>query len=186
MSEIWKDVKGYEDLYQISNEGRLRSLDKMVLCRNGHRRKVPGRILKPRILSNGYIQYMLSEDGIKKYFYAHRLVAIAFIPNGEGLPEINHRNEIKTDNRVENLEWCNSSYNNRYGTKIERQNTNTNRDYTKNNMRKVNQYALDGQLIAQYEGIRIASKVTGIPEQSISKCCRKIMHQTHGFKWGYV
>jgi hypothetical protein len=135
---------------------------------------------------SGYIQYLLCEDGVKRYFYAHRLVAMAFIPNLEDLPEVNHINEVKTDNRVENLEWCDSKYNNNFGTKNKRGNANNDRKYCEQNRKLVNQYDLDGNLVATFEGMRVASKATGVLEQSISKCCRGLISQTAGTKWAYA
>ena len=104
-NEIWKDVPGYSGLYQVSNLGRIKSF----MNQYGHGE----RIIKGEITKTGYIQVSLNH----KRFKIHRLVATAFIPNPESLPQINHKNEIKTDNRVENLEWCTAKYNSNYGTK---------------------------------------------------------------------
>ena len=107
--EIWKDIEGYEGRYQISNRGNVKSLN---YNHNGKE-----KILKP-IINNkhGYAYVGLHLEGKTKNYYIHRLVAIAFIPNPDNLPEVNHRDENKENNTVENLEWCDRAYNCNYGT----------------------------------------------------------------------
>jgi hypothetical protein len=96
MKEVWKDIRGYEGKYQVSNLGRVKSFDSY------------GKIqyLKPTIHHNGYLQIVLYKNNKYLHYKVHRLVAQAFIPNAENKPEVNHKNCIKTDNRVDNLEWC--------------------------------------------------------------------------------
>ena len=106
-NEIWKDVKGYEGLYQVSNIGRIWSVNRQ-------------KYLKP-YEGNGYLKIdLFAKNGKRKKEYIHRLVALAFIPNPENLPEVNHKDENKYNNCVNNLEWCTHQYNNKYGTKVER------------------------------------------------------------------
>lgn len=105
--EVWKDIDGYEGVYQVSNMGRIKSLTRKVWNYTK-----PGRILKPCMKENGYLHVSLHNgDKHEKHAHVHRLVAQAFIPNPENLPEVNHKNFNKEDNRVENLEWCTSRYN---------------------------------------------------------------------------
>ena len=120
-NEIWKDIKGYEGLYQISNKGRVYSIPRSINKSDGKTQFVRGRILKPYIKQNKYLEADLCTEGKVKRYLIHRLVAEAFIPNPNNLPEVNHKNEVKTDNNVENLEWCTPKYNTNYGTGRQRQ-----------------------------------------------------------------
>lgn len=113
MNEIWKDVKGYEGLYQVSNLGRVKSLDR--IDRKGRLRK--GRILKPSSNGRGYLNVCLTVDNIPHTIKVHRLVAEAFISNPDNLPQVNHKDEIKTNNHADNLEWCTAEYNSNYGSR---------------------------------------------------------------------
>ena len=123
MQEIWKPVKNYECLYEVSNLGRVRSLDRIqfIKKKNGIEMQRPqkGKVLKPIFDGRGlYQQVTLSKQGEGgKRHLIHRLVAIAFIPNPDNLPEVNHKDECKTNNCVDNLEWCDHKYNNNYGSK---------------------------------------------------------------------
>jgi len=101
--QVWKDIKNYEGLYEVSNYGNVRSLKYGKI-----------KYLKPADDGNGYYFVNLSKNGIVKNFKIHRLVANAFIPNPNNLPQINHKDEDKTNNKANNLEWCNNQYNTRY------------------------------------------------------------------------
>lgn len=109
-NEVWKPVKGYEGLYEVSNLGNVRSVDRHVM--NGNRCcLLKGKPRKPYFISTGYLMADLFKNGQGKKYLIHRLVAEAFIPNPENLPCIDHINTIKTDNRVENLRWCSNKEN---------------------------------------------------------------------------
>lgn len=114
MEEIWKDIEGYEGNYQVSSLGRVRSLDRHVNHHKGGKKIVHGKILNPFINWDGYIRVELSKLCSKKKFFIHRLVADSFIPNPENKPEVNHKNGIKSDNFIENLEWMTSSENQKH------------------------------------------------------------------------
>ena len=114
MEEIWKDVKGYEELYQVSNYGQIRSVDRTVGYRyKGKQRIYKGRMLK-QVVRNGYLSVSLSKENKLKQKNIHRLVAEAFLPNPFNLPVINHIDENKKNNMVSNLEWCSCAYNTNY------------------------------------------------------------------------
>ena len=109
MEEIWKDIEGYEGIYQVSNNGRVRSLLYNKI-----------KMLKTQTYKRGYKYIALSKNGEKKKYKIHRLVAQAFIPNPNNYPQINHKDEDKSNNYINNLEWCTPKYNNNFGTRNER------------------------------------------------------------------
>ena len=161
MTEIWRDIKGYEGLYQVSNLGNVRRLVGFR-CRNE-------RIIKPRKKANGYLQVILQDNGIKKCVHIHRLVAEAFIPNTDNLPEVNHIDEDKTNNRVSNLEWCTRKYNAEYSL-----------------AKPVNQYTLSGEFVKQWVSTRAIERQCGVHQQNIWHCCKGKIKSAYGFKWYYV
>lgn len=115
-SEVWRDVVGYEGLYKISNKGKVYS----VARKDTIGRKRAGLILKPKFHAEGYLRVTLYKNGTRKHKMIHRLVLEAFVENPNNYPEVNHRDENKNNNCVENLEWCTGDYNLRYGTRIKR------------------------------------------------------------------
>ena len=119
MTEIWLPIEGYENLYEVSSLGRVRSLERTVTSKNGVTQKFPGKILKPGVV-RGYLMVELCKNGIRRSYYIHRLVSTAFIPNPNNLPQVNHLSEDKLNNSVENLEWCSAKENSNYGTRTKR------------------------------------------------------------------
>lgn len=111
MDEIWKDIEGYEGYYQVSNKGRIKGIRLMY-------QHTEERILKPfsNQKGSGYLKVKIYKDTVMKPAYVHRLVANAFLPNPNNYPDINHKDENPHNNSVDNLEWCNESYNMSYGT----------------------------------------------------------------------
>ena len=169
MEEIWKDIEGYEGLYQVSNIGRVKSLRKNI-------------ILKSKIERNGYERVNLSVNNIHKDYSIHRMVANAFISNPDNLPQVNHKDENKTNNCVENLEWCDCKYNVNYGTGIRRcQLSNTNGKCSK----PVLQYTLDGTFIKEWKSTMDVQRNLGFAQSNISACCRNIRKTAYGYLWKY-
>lgn len=118
--EIWKEIPGFEGFYEVSQYGNVRSLDRIIVFKDGRKIKKKGTVLKPIINQDGYLNVQLSKSDHVKTARIHRLVAEAFILNPEQLPEVNHKDEDKTNNNVNNLEWCDRFYNCGYGTRNKR------------------------------------------------------------------
>lgn len=188
MEEIWKEIAGYEGLYQVSNMGRVKSLDRVVkISTMGSIRLVKSRILKPNLNTHGYLYVNLSKEGKVVPKKVHRLIAEAFIPNPDNKPFIDHINTVTTDNRIENLRWCTQKENMNNPISIENcKNTNKNKS--------VAQYSLEGELIAVYPSVMEAARQTGCNNASIHSCCnggyyrkgKLIKYTKHkGFKWKY-
>lgn len=174
MNEEWRDIPGFEGLYKVSNKGEVKSLN--------YRRTNRERILKPGKDRNGYFQLLLYKKGKIKNMQIHRLVAQAFIPNPYNLPQVNHRNECKTDNRVENLEFCTQEYNLKYGSHNDR--------VVKANINnpKKSKSVICIETGKIYPSTMEAQRQLGFPHQHIVSCCnKKYGHKTVcGFHFEYV
>lgn len=171
--EVWRDIIGFEGLYQVSDLGRVKSL------LNGRERVLVGRKNK-----DGYLLVSLCKDGNAKKCYVHRLVAEAFIPNPDNLPQVNHRDECKSNNVVSNLEYCDRKYNNNYGTRTERSaKARTNHP---NTSKTVFQYTKDGSLVRLYPSTMEAVRRTGYDKGYISQCCLGKRKQAYGYIWSYT
>lgn len=183
--EEWRDIEGYEGLYQVSNFGRVKSLSRYARMKGNSAREVKERILKLDNV-NGYRAVGLSINGHVHTYRVHRLVAKAFIPNPHNLPYINHKDEVRSNNKVSNLEWCTPLYNNLYGTAIERKKEKLKYCNHSRSARKVAQYSLDGKLINVFESIAEAYRKTGA-RHIASVCCGKANHRTAGgYIWRHV
>ena len=179
MEEVWKDIEGFEGLYQVSNLGRVKSLERTVWNKGrGCYRIVAEKILKAGDNGHGYLHVSLSKDGKSKTCRVNRLVAMAFIPNPDNLPEVNHKNEDKTNNRVENLEWCSKLYNINYGTGIKRR-------AEKQSKPIIGINKVSG-LILEFPSISEASKQTGISLGGICECCTSKRNSIKGYYWFYA
>ena len=183
MEEIWKDIEGYEGLYQVSNLGRVRSLDRYVekavhpgfppstvLCK--------GRILKQGYCRCGYAHVCLTKKGVpNKIARIHRLVARAFVQGYFEGAVVNHKDENPKNNRADNLEWCTQKYNVSYNGASYRA--------RENRRKKVVQMTKDGKVIATFESSREAARQTGIRNGNICAACSGRYKQSHGYIWKY-
>lgn len=187
MEEIWKDIKGYEGLYQVSNFGRVKSLDRWAEQKNRKSRFIKGVMKKQHINKSGYLTVGLCKDSKGTHYLVHRLVADAFIPNVENLSEVNHKDEVKTNNCVDNLEWCNHYYNSNYGTRTERMIPLLNTARKKSNevlSKTVYQYSLEGDLIKIYNSTHATTKY-GFSQGCVARCCRGESETYKGYIWKY-
>ena len=158
MTETWKAIAGYEGLYEISDQGRVKSL-----------KYGKEKILKPGKNTCGYLQVNLCKDGHAKQTSIHRLVAEAFIQNPNNLETINHKDEMKTNNAASNLEWMTRGDNIIYSQ-----------------ARQVQMFdKKTGELLATFPSTRGAERVTGIYQSDISKCCKGKLKSAGGFLWQY-
>ena len=161
MNEIeeFRDIPGYEGVYEVSNLGRVR--------RNG-------KILKPIKDKDGYLRVNLCKNGIRRTSsLIHRLVALAFLHNPDNKPQINHKDEDKTNNAVDNLEWCDAKYNMNYGTRNEKIS------------KPVLQYDLLGNFIREWPSMIKVEEELGIDQGNISHCCIGNRKSAGGFIWKF-
>ena len=164
--EIWKDIKNYEGIYQINNFGKIKSAYKKGNnCNN--------KILKVSYTYNGYERVGLSKNNKTKKYLVHRLVAETFIPNPNNYPCINHKDENKQNNNINNLEWCTRSYNINYGNR----NNNLNKE--------VWQYDLKGNFIKKWKSTMEIQRSLGYKNQNISSACRGKSRTAYNYIWKY-
>lgn len=184
--EEWKAIKGYENIYEVSSLGNVRSLDRKILQKNNGVLKefnYKGKKLKKVINTNGYYVVHLSKNQKNKHVNIHRIVAETFIPNPNKYRVVNHKDENKLNNCVDNLEWCTYLYNTRYGTGIERRI----KSAIKNNKLGVpiNQYDLDGKFIKKFPSSKEIQRQYGFNHSNITKCCRGVYKTMYGYIWRY-
>ena len=182
VAEIWRPIAGYEGLYEVSNLGRVRSLDRIQYnpVAATHKTFHPGHIMNGVVSHRGYRMVALRDiNGKRKNCSVHRLVAMAFIQNPNNLPFVNHLNYDKLDNRVENLEWCTEFENVHYGR------ADRIRQANQPNNKPVLQYSLDGEFLCEYINITSAARVVNTTRANIRKCCNGIYKHAAGYKWTY-
>ena len=180
MKEIWKDIKGYEGLYQVSNLGRVKSLN--------YNRKNIEKTLKPVLYYNKYYSYTLYKNKKKKVFLAHRIVAINFIENINNKEYVNHIDGNKLNNNVDNLEWVTPSENNIHAFENGLNYSPSKGKFGKDNRLSKEIYQLDknNKIINHFFGLREAERITGINHSFISACCKNKVKTAGGYVWKYI
>lgn len=180
IDEIWRDVVGYEDLYQVSNNSRVRS--KIEKTRIADKEN---RIMRQKMDDKGYLRVNLHKDGVCKAELVSRLVANAFIPNPDNLPHVGHDDDIKTNNHVSNLYWTNSAENNRHNGKLERFHAAHNDKIdiiTKKLSQKVKATSLDGSHEMVFDSMQDAAR-SGFDQGKISMCVNGKRNNHKGYRW---
>ena len=168
MKEIWKDIEGYEGLYQVSNLGRVKSLARTVTYRNGKVHHYAETTLSQCKQKKGYLKVYLTKGETHRNVFVHRLVANAFVPNHNNLDQINHIDENPQNNCADNLEWCDCQYNVDYSLS-----------------KPVCQCDMGGEIVAVWNSIIEASRATNIPDTNIGNCCKGKYKQAGGYVWKY-
>lgn len=183
--EKWCPIKDFEGLYEVSNYSRIRSIKRdVIFYRNGKQvKRTFGGIFLKKHFCCGYERVRLRKNGKYYDILVHRLVAEAFIPNPEGYPQVNHKDENKTNNFVLNLEWCTAEYNMNYGTRNERSGEKLKN--CKATSKQVFQCAKDGTLIKVWPSVSECGR-NGYNVSAVASCCRgeRITHKK--YKWSYV
>ena len=180
----WKDIVGYENEYQINQFGEIRTLKDSPKLKKYD-------VLKPQISKrNGYVYQMLYKNGKEKLLRVHRLVAMAFLPNPNNLPQVNHKDGNKQNNSVDNLEWCEQSDNMKHAYKNGLQIPSENQRRAIINTNKLKQKKVcqikDGEVINTFSGISEASRQTKISISCILRCCNLKRKSTNGYEWRFL
>lgn len=171
-NEQWKQIVGYENSYLISNYGRIKSLERKI-----HNKTYKEKIMKLEISKDGYLRVDLYKNTNKKHKKVHRLVAQAFLNNYNEKCCINHKDENKHNNLINNLEICNYSYNINYGTRNQR--------VAKKLSKKINQYDINGNFIKTWNSMMEIKRELNIEPSYISYCCNNKLKQAKGFIFKY-
>lgn len=175
IEETWKPLDDFEGLYEVSNLGNVRSVDHQVRCNSGVK-TVRGRILKPCDRGNSYPFVTCRKNGKQYNVSVHRAVAIAFIPNPFGLPEVNHKDCDTFNSHADNLEWCDRTYNNTYNGRA--------KAAAKKRWKEVQQIR-NGEVVGNWESLTKAGEMTGFAIGNISACCAGKRKKAYGYEWRY-
>ena len=196
--ETWKDISGFEHMYQVSSLGRIKSLSRTVAVRGGYRTTTE-KLLNCSHLPNGYVQVHLSKNHHVSMKLLHRLVAEAFIPNPDNFPCINHKDGDPSNNCVDNIEWCTYEYNSNYPICKQRQSLAMHRRYAKDpdflmackqrldryhaqSRRRVCQLTQDGVLVNTWESA-LSTASAGFKHTNVISCANGKRKTHHGYKW---
>lgn len=180
MEEIWKDINGYDGEYQVSNLGRIKSVDRLTtrLCQYGIREyRIPEKILRTRLGTSGYLCVNLHHEGKQVTEMIHRLVALHFCKGYRDGLVVNHKDEVKTNNRADNLEWVTQTANVNHGTAIQRK---------KKHPKAVVQISLSGEVVQTFPSLRAAAKAVGHHPTQIGHCCHGDRPTAGGYKWKFI
>ena len=182
---VRKPVVGYEGYYEVDQFGRVFSVERVIsVDDNGRKYEKPvsGKQMKQCLKNNGYKSVSLTKGGSTKAFYVHRLVAEAFIPNPDNLPMVNHKDEDKTNNFLENLEWCTAKYNCNYGTGVKRH-ADKIRGRESEKRIAVIQRSVDGEFINRYSSVKDAATSVNGTTGAISAVCNGRRKTAYGYIW---
>jgi hypothetical protein len=189
MEEIWRWIDGYKNMYQVSNLGRVRSVDRYVYCEVSPNKlqHIFGKVLKPGFNHKGYPIVYLSKDGKQKTIAIHRLVAKAFIDNPLSLPQVNHKDGCKTNNCVDNLEWCDNSYNQKHAWESGLQPSYEESNGRGRPARAVAMLDLNtGEVLRTFETLASVKRETGINQFNVRSVCLGLRNHAGGYDWKFI
>lgn len=179
-TEEWKNVVGFEGKYMVSNMGRVKAVERDVLTPHGGIKHIPEHILTLQLDVYGYYRInLMTKNNTRKKCAVHRLVAEAFIPNPKNYPIINHKDEIRTNNKASNLEWCTYQYNNTYGTVLERRSKTVSRKIEMIDMK-------NGKILKTFNSAKEAAVSVGVHRTAILEVCRSKKHTAGGYVWRFA
>lgn len=173
VNEIWKPVVWFEEYYMVSSLGRVKTIERVMVDSKGHTKRVQEKIKVPSIWKNGYLRMNLYFNGSSKFMYVHRMVAMAFLGDFSETLEVNHKDENKANNSVDNLEWVTRKANIIYGSRLHK-------------IRKpVVKLSLEGKMLEGFRGA-YETAAQGFDTGHVAKVCKGTSKVHKGFKWAYV
>lgn len=187
-AEIWLDIPGYENIYQASNCGRIKSLQRMV-NNNGGARFINERIMRPCLDYHGYYRLELSNLGIRRKYFVHQLIAVTFLPNPNNYKIINHKDGKKINNKPNNIEWCDYSHNEKHSYRVLGKKPTCpgagKFGIDSSQSKPLTQFTKSGTIIAHFVSLKAASDSVGGLYTSIAKAVEGKRKTFKGFIWEY-